>query len=124
MAARVLVCDNEAPLRALVRATLSVGDYEVVEARDGDEALELIRSTRPDVVLLDMMMPGRTGLDVLTELKQDGEASRIPVVMLTARTQASDRAAVADAGADRFLGKPFSPLELISTVEALLAGRP
>jgi DNA-binding response OmpR family regulator len=114
----VLVCDNETVLRALVRATLEPG-YEVLEARDGDEALALMAERPPDLLLLDMMMPGRTGLDVLAELRAAGET--LPVVMVTARAQAADRVRAADAGADRFLSKPFSPAELEALVADLLA---
>jgi DNA-binding response OmpR family regulator len=114
----VLVCDNETVLRSLVRATLEP-EYEVIEARDGDEALELVAERPPDLLLLDMMMPGRTGLDVLAELR--GAGVTLPVVMVTARTQASDRMRAADAGADRFLSKPFSPTDLEALVAELLA---
>jgi DNA-binding response OmpR family regulator len=114
----VLVCDNETVLRALVRATLEPG-YEVLEARDGDEALALMAERPPDLLLLDMMMPGRTGLDVLAELRAAGKT--LPVVMVTARAQAADRVRAADAGADRFLSKPFSPAELEALVAELLA---
>lgn len=121
--ATVLVCDNEEPLRALVVATLDGGDYRVIEARDGDESLELIRAERPDVVVLDMMMPGRSGLDVLEELRRDRDLADTRVLMLTARAQASDREAALGAGADRFLPKPFSPLELASAVHELAGSR-
>jgi DNA-binding response OmpR family regulator len=114
----VLVCDNETVLRALVRATLEP-DYDVVEARDGDEALALMAARPPDLLLLDMMMPGRTGLDVLAELR--GAGKTLPVVMVTARAQTADRVRAADAGADRFLSKPFSPAELEALVAELLA---
>lgn len=122
MAVRILVCDNEQALRALVRASLELenGRYEIIEASDGDEALALTRRLRPDLILLDMMMPGRTGLDVLEELRTDGELAETPVVVLTARVQAGDRAAAEAAGADRFLAKPFSPVELAAVVSELL----
>ena len=119
--ATILVCDNEEVLRGLVCATLDGLGHELVEARDGDEALATARARRPDLLLLDMMMPGKTGLDVLEELRRDPELAPIPVVMLTARTQADDRAAAARAGATRFLAKPFRPVELIALVEELLA---
>ncbi|HMJ00554.1 MAG TPA: response regulator [Gaiellaceae bacterium] len=122
MPPRVLVCDNEEALRALVRGALDLGDYEIVEARDGDESLDLARSCDPDLIVLDMMMPGRTGLEVLAELRRDARYSETPVIMLTARTQAQDRQAAVDAGVSRFLPKPFSPLELASVVEELLDG--
>lgn len=118
---RILVCDNEDVLRALVRASLGGNGYDLVEARDGDEALALARDTKPDLVLLDMMMPGRSGLDVLAELRADPELAETRVVMLTARTQAADREAAAEAGADHFLTKPFSPLQLAALVEDMLS---
>ena len=119
----VLVCDNEDPLRALVSAALSIGNYRIVEARDGEESLELARSERPDLIVLDMMMPGRSGLEVLGELRRDPELADTLVVMLTARAQGTDRDAALEAGADRFVSKPFSPLELASVVEQLLEAR-
>lgn len=121
--ARVLVCDDEEVLRALIRATLDGGVHEVVEARNGDEALEQARRVRPDLIVLDMMMPGRSGLDVLAEIRNDPALAGTPVLMLTARTQATDREAAARAGADRFLPKPFSPLELLGVVDELLGGK-
>jgi CheY-like chemotaxis protein len=122
MSSKVLVCDNEDALRALVRGALDLGDYEIVEARDGDESLDLARSCDPDLIVLDMMMPGRTGLEVLTELRTEDRFMATPVIMLTARAQAQDRQAALDAGVSRFLPKPFSPLELASVVEELLDG--
>ena len=118
---RILVCDNEDVLRDLVRASLGGNGYDLVEARDGDEALPLARDTKPDLVLLDMMMPGRSGLEVLAELRADPELAETRVVMLTARTQAADREAAAEAGADRFLTKLFSPLQLAALVEDMLS---
>ena len=123
MAAKILICDNEDVLRALVRAALGTGGYELVEARDGDEAISVARSERPDLIVLDMMMPGRSGLDVLAEVRGDPTLAGIKVIMLTARTQAADREAAAKAGADAFLAKPFSPLGLAALVEKLLADR-
>ena len=123
MAAKtVLVCDDEPVLRALIRESLSEGDFDVIEAEDGDAALGSARAARPDVILLDMMMPGRSGLEVLGEIRGDAELTSVPVIMLTARTQAADREAIAVAGADRYLAKPFSPRELISVVEEILNG--
>ena len=112
MSPTVLVCDNEPALRALVRASLEPVDCTVVEACDGAESYELAQSMRPDLILLDMMMPGRSGLEVLTELRAQPEFEDTPVLMLTARAQEADRNAAAGAGADRFLMKPFSPREL------------
>jgi CheY-like chemotaxis protein len=123
MATTILVCDNEKPLRALIRATLESSDYRLVEARDGNESLELARSARPDVILLDVMMPGRSGLDVLRELRSDPTFAETPVIILTVRAQAADREAAEAAGADCFLAKPFSPAELTALLEQLLVAR-
>ncbi len=120
MGSRILLCDNEEALRTLVRAALAPAGYELEEAWDGDEALDVARTFRPDLIVLDVMMPGRTGLDVLKELRDDGELGGVKVVMLTARAQAADRAAAQAAGADAFLAKPFSPLQLAALVEELL----
>jgi two-component system phosphate regulon response regulator PhoB len=116
----VLVCDDEPVLRMLVRAALGRADYTVVEACDGDEALACTRSEHPDLILLDMMMPGRSGSDVLRELRADPASAETPVIMLTARAQASDRAAMNLAGADHYLTKPFSPVGLAALVEQVL----
>jgi DNA-binding response OmpR family regulator len=121
--ATILICDDEEPLRALVRAALDGAGHELHEASDGDEAIELCNSLRPEVVVLDMMMPGRTGLEVLTELRADADLAGTTVVMLTARAQARDRASALAAGADLFVAKPFSPLELAAAIDGLLARR-
>jgi two-component system phosphate regulon response regulator PhoB len=117
----VLVCDDEPVLRMLVRATLDRGQYTVVEAGDGDEALAHTRRHRPDLILLDMMMPGRSGSEVLRELRADPATASTPVIMLTARAQASDREAMNLAGATHYLTKPFSPVGLAALVEQVLA---
>ena len=119
--ATVLVCDDEPNLRMLVRATLAHADYTMVEAGDGDEALDRVRSEHPDLVILDMMMPGRSGGDVLAELRSDPATAATPVIMLTARAQASDRTSMQSAGATHFLTKPFSPVGLAALVEDVLA---
>jgi CheY-like chemotaxis protein len=122
MATTILVCDNEEPLRRLIRATLG-GGYRLIEARDGNESIELARSARPDLILLDMMMPDRSGLEVLRELRSDQRFAETPVIMLTARAQAADREAAGAIGADYFLAKPFSPAKLAALLEQLLAER-
>ena len=122
MPPRVLVCDNEEPLRALVRGALDIGDYEIVEACDGDESVELAQAFEPDLIVLDMMMPGRTGVEVLETLRADPRFAETPVVMLTARAQTADRQAAEAAGASYLLPKPFSPLALATLVEELLNG--
>jgi CheY-like chemotaxis protein len=117
----VLVCDDEVVLRSLIRETLNASDYTIVEAADGDEAVTRAREIHPDLILLDMMMPGRTGVEVLAELRADAELANTPVLMLTARTQVDDREAAAEAGADAYLAKPFSPARLAEVVHELLA---
>jgi CheY-like chemotaxis protein len=121
MRRRILICDNEPALRALLRGAFAQGDYDVHEARDGDESLELARELEPDVIVLDMMMPGRTGLQVLEELRVEERFRETPVIMLTARAQASDRLAAADAGVSLFVPKPFSPLKLAALVDDFIA---
>ena len=116
----ILVADDEAILRALGRETRTSAGYAGREAGDGDEALELARSARPDLIVLDLMLPSGSGLDVLRELRADPELATTPVVMLTTRTRAADREAAAAAGADRFLAKPFSPQELVRVVAGVL----
>jgi two-component system phosphate regulon response regulator PhoB len=120
MSATILVCDNEETLRTLVRASLDGLDCDIVEARDGEEALELARRIKPDLILLDMMMPGRNGLEVLAILRGDPSFGSTPVIMLTASAQQSDRSAAFEQGATRFLSKPFSPVVLSALVEETL----
>jgi DNA-binding response OmpR family regulator len=117
---RVLICDDEDVLRTLVRTCLTRRGFEVLEAQDGDEAVEAIRSEQPDLVLLDLMMPGRTGLEVLEAVQADAALSAIPVLMLTARTLEADHVAALGAGARSFLPKPFTLAELDAAVDDLL----
>ena len=120
MRPKLLICDDDDLIRALVRASFARRDYDVVEARDGNEAVEIALAERPHLVLLDMMMPGRTGVEVLARLRAEPALSVTPVIVLSARTQESDRAAAADAGATVFLAKPFSPSELLTLVDETL----
>ena len=113
----VLIADDEPSLRLLVSATIVSDEYEVVEAIDGDEAWELLRKHRPTVALLDVQMPGLTGLDLTHAIRADPELSRTFVVLLTSKAQQADIQAGLAAGADRYLTKPFSPLELLTVVE-------
>ena len=116
-AATILVCDDDPSLRELVRAVLGPR-YRFVEAADGAEALALAREDRPDLVVLDVMLPGLSGIEVLEELRTDSDLSSIPVVVITAWSHAELDAQMA--GADRFVSKPFDPDELSSAVEELL----
>ncbi len=104
-------------MRLLVAATIASDRYVVVEAADGEEAWELIRLHRPAVALLDVQMPGRTGLELTRAIRQDPALGDVRIVLLTARARESDIAAGIAAGADRYLTKPFSPLELLDTLD-------
>jgi CheY-like chemotaxis protein len=118
--ATVLICDDEPSLRELIRVSLD-GAYSFAEADDGEESLELARRLRPDVVILDMMMPRRTGLEVLTEMRSDEELCDIPVIVLTAQPAAREEAL--REGADIVMVKPFEPDEITAAVEEVLAER-
>ena len=113
----VLICEDDTNLRTLVR--LALGDaYRYYEAPDGPSGLELARRIHPDLIVLDLMLPGQSGLDVLAELRADDELAKTPVIVMSAWSH-SDEAAV-QAGADRFVPKPFDPDELRDAVLALL----
>jgi two-component system, OmpR family, phosphate regulon response regulator PhoB len=117
---RILIAEDDESLRALIRLTIEVGYVEIREVADGEAALADAQSTRPDLVLLDWSMPGRSGLEVCRELRADERTSDATIVMITARAQESDRRAGLEAGADRYLTKPFSPLELLDTLRDVL----
>ena len=116
--ATVLICDDEPSIRELIRISLD-GPYDFVEADDGVESLELARRVRPDVVILDMMMPRMTGLEVLSAIRQEEELKDTPVVVLTA--QPNTREEAIDAGADVVMVKPFEPQQVAAAVREVLA---
>jgi CheY-like chemotaxis protein len=118
--ATVLICDDEPSLRELIRISLD-GPYRFVEADDGEESLELARSVRPDVVILDMMMPRLSGLEVLSQLRREEGLSETPIIVLTA--QPATREQALSAGADIVMVKPFEPEQIIAAVEEVLADR-
>jgi DNA-binding response OmpR family regulator len=121
MTHRILIVEDQADIRKLIRMTLEFGDFELHEAPDGESGLNLARVVRPHVMLLDVMMPGLLdGYQVCRHIKEDPDLRAIQVIMLTARGQAADVAAGEKAGADAYLVKPFSPLELIDRVEAMV----
>lgn len=113
----VLVCDDEDSLRELIRAVLG-GRFHFVEAKDGDEALEALDSQVPSVVLLDLMLPRTSGVDVLAAVRADPRLSGVPVIVVSAWSHLEREAL--DAGADRFLAKPFDPDELVAVVDELV----
>ena len=116
----MLIADDEPSMRLLVRATIESDQYEVLEAADGDEAWALINKHKPSVVLLDVQMPGRTGLEVLAMIRADASLVATRVIMLTARALKSDVEVGLTAGADLYLTKPFSPLDLLTRVDEAL----
>jgi two-component system, OmpR family, alkaline phosphatase synthesis response regulator PhoP len=121
MAARVLVVDDEAPIRLLCRVNLEAEGMEVLEAADGPSGLETARSERPDVVLLDVMMPGLDGWRVAEELLDDPATRGIPIVFLTARAELRDRARGLDLGGLDYVTKPFNPVELAPLIREVIA---
>lgn len=113
----VLVVDDEPQIVQLVRDYLEHGGFAVVTARDGAAALEVARTRKPDLVVLDLGLPGLDGLDVTRALRRDGE---LPIIMLTARDDESDKLVGLELGADDYVVKPFSPKELVARVRAVL----
>ena len=118
--ATVLICDDEPSLRELIRISLD-GPYSFAEADDGEKSLEIARRLRPDVVILDMMMPRLSGLEVLSEIRGDRELAETPVIVLTAQPSTKEEAL--RCGADIVMVKPFEPEEITAAVEEVLAGR-
>lgn len=115
--AHVLVVDDDEDIRMLLTRYLALDGFGAEQASDAASALEAIRHRRPDLVLLDVMMPGRDGLDLLAELRRDGD---IPVIMVTARADEADRVMGLRLGADDYIVKPFSPAELVARIAAVL----
>ncbi|MFL5953544.1 MAG: response regulator [Gaiellaceae bacterium] len=120
MSIRVLVIDDEAPIRLLCRVNLEAEKMEVLEAADGPSGLETARAEIPDVILLDVMMPGLDGWRVAEELLDDQRTEGIPIVFLTARAELRDRARGIDLGGVDYVTKPFNPVELAPLVRDLL----
>jgi DNA-binding response OmpR family regulator len=121
MPTRVLVIDDEAPIRLLCRVNLEAEKMEVLEASDGPTGLQIAREETPDVILLDVMMPGLDGWRVAERLIEDPETHEIPIIFLTARAEFRDRARGLDIGGVDYVTKPFNPVELPDLVRGLLA---
>ena len=120
MGARILVVDDEPDISALVAYHLARESYVVRTANTGDEALEALERERPDLIVLDLMLPGMTGLEVLQAVRSRPDTSEVPVILLTARREESDRIEGLRLGADDYVAKPFSPEELVLRVGAVL----
>lgn len=117
---RVLVVEDEVDIADLIRFNLERAGYQVFKAHDGIAGTEIAIRERPDLMVLDLMLPGRDGYSVFREIRRDARTSHIPVIMLTARAQTEDRIQGLEAGADDYLTKPFSPKELVLRVNAIL----
>ncbi|MEQ9641570.1 MAG: phosphate regulon transcriptional regulator PhoB [Alphaproteobacteria bacterium] len=120
MQPRILLVEDEAPLVTVLSYNFQAAGFEVETATDGEEALLLIEERVPDLVVLDWMLPGVSGLEVCRRLRRGNETAQLPVVMLTARAEENDRLRGLEIGADDYVTKPFSPKELIARVRAVL----
>ena len=118
--AKILIADDESSLRKLIQVTLESPNLQTVFALDGNEALQLAQEVKFDLILLDWMMPGLNGIDVLKRLRERPETAAVPVIMLTARGQNSDQERALQFGATAYLIKPFSPLELLERIQSTL----
>ena len=116
----ILVIDDEKDLLELVQYNLQKERFDVITTSDGASGLEVAMKHRPDVIVLDLMMPGMDGLEVCRELRADSRTARIPIIMLTARATEADRVVGLEMGADDYVTKPFSPRELVARVKAIL----
>ena len=121
--ARIVVADDDADIRDLIALKLRQGGHEIEAVADGEAAVEACRASRPDLVLLDVMMPGMTGLDACRTLRQDDSFTDVPILLLTARAHDADVARGFTEGATDYVLKPFSPRELAARVESALTGR-
>jgi two-component system, OmpR family, phosphate regulon response regulator PhoB len=117
---RVLIAEDDDSLRTLIRLSVDIGDLDIDEAPDGETAIVMAHENPPDIALLDWAMPGLTGLDVCRALRADPRSANALIVVVTARVLRGDREEALEAGADHYLGKPFSPVELLEIVRHAL----
>jgi two-component system, OmpR family, alkaline phosphatase synthesis response regulator PhoP len=120
MGQRILVVDDDKEIVRIIRAYLEKAGYSVATAYDGETALHIIRSDRPDLVVLDLMLPDRDGWDITRIVRSDPALAATPIVMLTARVEGEDRVQGLDLGADDYIPKPFNPHEVVARVRAVL----
>jgi two-component system alkaline phosphatase synthesis response regulator PhoP len=119
-AQKILVIEDEPDIRKLVQYNLTQEHFNVVEAEDGEQALSLLQREKPNLVILDLMLPGLSGLELCKMLRQRSDTSRLPILMLTAKAGEADRIVGLEMGADDYLAKPFSPREMVARVRAIL----
>ncbi|MGG4199232.1 response regulator transcription factor [Peribacillus frigoritolerans] len=117
---RILLAEDEEVLRMLVVDTLEDEDYVVDEAADGMEAIQLLESNTYDLIILDYMMPGYTGLEIIEKIQSSENKNQGKILMLSAKSQQFEQERILEAGADYFMAKPFSPLKLIEKIEVIL----
>jgi CheY-like chemotaxis protein len=117
----VLVVDDSATIRSLIAINLWLAGYDVIEARTGQQCLDLVASTQPDVITLDVAMPGLDGLVTATRLRADAATAGVPIVFVTARAQAADLQRGAAVGVDAYITKPFEPAHLVEVVRSLVS---
>lgn len=122
MAGQVLLIEDEPNIIEAIRFLLSRDGWQVATHSDGNGAVEAVRRRRPDLVILDVMLPNRSGFDILSDLRADAEIGKTPVLMLTARGQKKDRELAEGIGVSRFMTKPFSNAEVLASVRELAGG--
>jgi len=120
MKEKILIVEDEKDIIKMLEYNLKKEGFKVIDARDGEDALDLAVREYPDLILLDLMLPGIDGLDVCKTLKKESKTSSIPIIMLTAKSQESDKVVGLELGADDYITKPFSPRELIARIKAVL----
>ncbi|MGH7926267.1 MAG: response regulator [Candidatus Binatia bacterium] len=116
----ILIVEDEPDIRKLVQYSLEQERYKVLEAEDGEQALKLLARAKPNLVILDLMLPGMSGLELCKLLRDRRETSRVPILMLTAKAGEADKVVGLEMGADDYLAKPFSPREMVARVRAIL----
>ncbi len=117
---KVLIVDDEAPIRKMICLALEVAEFLPLEAESADDAWRVIHDARPDLILLDWMMPGVSGLEFARRLQRDENTRDLPIIMLTAKTEEDSKIQGLEAGADDYIAKPFSPRELVARIRAVL----
>jgi len=123
MPANILVVEDEPAIQELVAMNLEHAGHHVLRARDAEQALHLVRHALPDLILLDWMLPGQSGLAFARRMRQDERTKQVPIIILTARGEEHDKVAGLEAGADDYVTKPFSPRELLARIRAVLRRR-
>ena len=120
MAAKILIIEDEVAVREMLTFTLKNSGFKTFEAGDSEEALNILAKNNIDLILLDWMLPGKAGIDISRALRASGETKDLPVIMLTAKSEESDKIMGLESGADDYITKPFSPKELVARIKALL----